>query len=109
LQPAPSDFEASHRGAHFKIEVKEVKITTVSSRRLPAANFSADKVARMRKWHLAGDECWVVVCHLTEGRGGVREWRLIPAAHFYERQPSWDLLPYQAYRKVDDVMIQLFP
>lgn len=108
-QPAPSDFEATHRGINFKIEVKEVKITTATSRRLPAANFAADKRGRMKKWRLAGAEAWVVVCHLTEGRGGVREWRLIPIEHFYEQLPSWDLLAYAAYPKVEDVMRTLFP
>jgi hypothetical protein len=108
-QPAPSDFEAGHRGTNFKIEVKEVKITTVSSRRLPAANFAADKVGRMRKWRLAGSQCWVIVCHLTEGRGGVREWRLVPADYFFERAASWDLSLFKAYPKVEDVMLQLFP
>ena len=108
-QPAPSDFEATHRGTNFKIEVKEVKITTVSSRRLPAANFAADKIGRMRKWHLAGAQCWVIVCHLTEGRGGTREWRLVPIAEFFTAAPSWDLSMYPAYPKVEDVMTQLFP
>ena len=108
-QPAPSDFEATHLGTNFKIEVKEVKITTVSSRRLPAANFAADKVGRMRKWNYAGAKCWVIVCHLTEGRGGVREWRLVPASHFYERAASWDLQAFPAHPKVEDVMQQLFP
>lgn len=107
-QPAPSDFEATHCGIHYKVEVKEVKITTVSSRRLPAANFAADKVARMRKWALAGDECWVVVCHLTEGRGGAREWRLVPVTHFYERAASWDVSMFVARPTVDDVMLELF-
>lgn len=108
-QPAPSDFEATHRGTNFKIEVKEVKITTISSRRLPAANFSADKVARMRKWFVAGTPGWVIVCHLTEGRGGVREWRLVPIAEFFVRQASWDLSTYPVYSDVNDVMLQLFP
>lgn len=108
-QPAPSDFEAMHRGVGYKIEVKEVKITTVSSRRLPAANFAADKVARMRKWHMAGAACWVIVCHLTEGRGGAREWRLVQGAYFFERAASWDLTHITAYPKVEDVMAQLFP
>jgi hypothetical protein len=108
-QPAPSDFEAGHRGTNFKIEVKEVKITTVASRRLPAANFAADKVGRMRKWHLAGSSCWVIVCHLTKGRGGVREWRLVPATHFFERAASWDLTHITDYPRVEDVMAQLFP
>lgn len=108
-QPAPSDFEATHRGTNFKIEVKEVKITTVSSRRLPAANFAADKVARMRKWFLAGSPGWVIICHLTEGRGGTKEWRLVPVTEFFERAPSWDVSMYPAYPKVDDVMALLFP
>jgi hypothetical protein len=108
-QPAPSDFEAMHDTCNFKIEVKEVKITTATSRRLPAANYAADKVARMRKWQLAGAACWVVVCHLVEGRGGVKEWRLVPVSHFYDRAPSWDLLGYPAFPKVEDVMSQLFP
>jgi hypothetical protein len=108
-QPAPSDFEVTHRGTNFKVEVKEVKITTVSSRRLPAANFAADKVARMRKWALAGSPGWVVICHLTEGRGGVREWRVVPASHFYGRTASWDVSMFPAYPKVEDVMALLFP
>lgn len=108
-QPAPSDFEATHRGTNFKIEVKEVKITTVSSRRLPAANFASDKRGRMRKWRMAGAECWVIVCHLVEGRGGVKEWRLAPIEHFQDHQTSWDMLGFPAHPKVEDVMVQLFP
>lgn len=108
-QPAPSDFEAMHRGVGYKIEVKEVKITTVSSRRLPSANFASDKVGRMRKWHLAGAACWVIVCHLKEGRGGVKEWRLVQGSHFFERAASWDLTHIQPYPSLDALMLQLFP
>jgi hypothetical protein len=106
LQSAPSDFEASCRGTHFKVEVKEVKITTVATRRLPQANFSVDKVARMNKWRFAGDQCWVVVCHRGEGR--VQEWRLVPLDVFLDTAPSWDVGMFKAYPKVGDVMEQLF-
>jgi hypothetical protein len=106
LQSAPSDFEASCRGTHFKVEVKEVKITTVATRRLPQANFSVDKVARMNKWRLAGDQCWVVVCHKGEGRH--QEWRLVPLDIFITPAPSWDVGMFKAYPKAGDVMEQLF-
>jgi hypothetical protein len=109
LQSAPSDFEASLRGTgHFKVEVKEVKITAASTRRVPEKNFSADKIARMWKWELAGDECWVVVCHRIEGRGGVQEWRLVPLRHFREKAASWDVAAFPFHTSVDAVMLQLF-
>lgn len=108
LQTAPADFEASHRGTHFKVEVKEVKITTVSTRRLPATNFSADKVARMMKWRMAGDEAWVIVVHMG-ATAKEREWRLVPLEHFKAGAASWDVAMFRAHPKVGDVMLQLFP
>jgi len=106
LQSAPSDFEATSHGTHFKVEVKEVKITTATTRRVPQANFSVDKVGRMNRWRWAGDQCWVIVCHKGEGR--VQEWRLVPLAVFLDTAPSWDVAPYQAYANVGGVMEQLF-
>jgi hypothetical protein len=110
LQAAPSDFEASSHGTHYKVEVKEVKITTASTRRLPSTNFSADKVARMMKWRMAGDEAWVIVVHLAAPAARAhQEWRLIPIEHFKPGQPSWDVSMYKAHARLADLMLELFP
>lgn len=106
LQTAPSDFEASCRGLHYKVEVKEVTIPAArKSRIVPEKNFSADKVARMVKWQLAGDQCWVIVCHRP-----MDEWRLVPLDVFSvkPRPSSWDVLDWPPYKKLDDLMIRLF-
>lgn len=108
LQTAPADFEASHCGTHFKLEVKEVKITTVSSRRLPATNFSADKVARMMKWRMAGDEAWVIVVHMG-ATPKQHEWRLIPVDYFKPGEPSWDVSVFKVHASLNDLMLELFP
>lgn len=102
---APADFLATRKGTHYKVEIKEVTIpVSRQSRRLPEKNFSADKVARMAKWHLAGDACWVVICHLP-----MKEWRLLPlSALLGSRPPSWDVAGYPAYATVDAVMCELF-
>lgn len=104
LQPVPADYEVMHRDVHFLVEVKEVKAAAKSgSRRLPQANFSADKVARMRKWSMAGSSCWVVVHHTAVG-----EWRLMPISEFAPpRPPSWDLTDYGA-TSLDACMEALF-
>lgn len=103
LQAVPADFGAMQRGTPLLIEVKEVKITTLTSRRLPQANFSTDKVARMRKFRMAGGQGWVVICHMP-----AKEWRLVPIDHFFERKPSWDVEGFKAYKKVDEVLEELF-
>lgn len=106
LQSAPSDFEASSRGIHYKIEVKEVTLPEGrKSRLIPEKNFSADKVARMFKWQLAGDACWVVVCHLP-----MKEWRLVPLAVFTRtpRPPSWDVAEEQTYPTAAAALESLF-
>lgn len=67
---------------NFIIEVKEVK----HDFRLPAKNYSADKVSRVQKRVWAGTEAVVAVLHTTTGL-----WRLVPFEVFTERRPSWDL------------------
>lgn len=105
LQTAPADFEATHRGTPYKIEVKEVTIPeTRKSRILPEKNFSADKVGRMAKWQMAGDTCWVIICHLP-----MKEWRLVPLSVFQPPRPaSWDVGAYPAFAKLDDLMMTIF-
>jgi len=106
LQTAPSDFEASNHGVHFKVEVKEVTIPAErKSRIVPEKNFSADKVARMVKWQLAGDQCWVIVCHRP-----MDEWRLVPLEVFatYPRPASWDVWDFTAYTSLSELMNRLF-
>lgn len=74
---------------NFIIEVKETSFDF----RLPAKNYSADKVARVQVRVWAGTEAVVVVLHKTTGL-----WRLVPFSVFTERKPSWDL---RAYPHVD--------
>lgn len=102
FQVVPADFEAVQQGTPFLFEVKEVQSTS-ASRRLPQKNFSADKVARMRKRQIAGAECWVIICHMPE-----KEWRRVPLSVFVVRAPSWDISMYPAYLTVGAVMEQLF-
>lgn len=105
LQVAPSDFLATCRGTHYKIEVKEVTVPeTRKSRLLPAKNFAADKVGRMSKWQMAGDTCVVIICHLP-----MQEWRLVPLDVFTgERQPSWDVADYLPYATHAELLVALF-
>lgn len=98
-QVVPADFEAFCNGANFLIEVKEVE----HDFRLPAKNFSADKVARMAKRQLAGAECYILVYHRT-----TKLWRLVPLPIFMARAPSWDLSGFPEHAKVDTVMLAIF-
>lgn len=104
LQPVPADYEVMYSGQHYLIEVKEVKAAAASgSRRLPQANFSADKVARMRKWHIAGSSSWVLVHHTAVG-----EWRMIPVHLFAPPRPaSWNITSY-AVKTLNEHMETLF-
>lgn len=99
FQAVPADFGALHRRVPFLLEVKEVD----HDFRLPQKNFSADKVARMHSYAMAGGECWVIVYHTT-----TKLWRLVPLVAFLERTPSWDLSAYGTYPKVGEVMEMLF-
>lgn len=98
-QPQPGDFRAFYQprngweaqggegqtpaSRNWLIEVKEVK----HDYRLPHANFSPDKVARMHKGALSGREPIVLVYH-TEAK----IWRNVPFAVFLKREGgSWDL------------------
>lgn len=81
---------------NFVIEVKEVK----HDFRLPYKNFSADKVARIRKRELAGAEGVVLIRFMPAD-----EWRAVPTSFFYSRDAekpsgSWDLsaVPVEDYR-----------
>lgn len=93
MQAAPADFMCMLRGRHYIVEVKEVNHV----RLLPHTNFSPDKVARARKWALAGSSVRVLVNFEPLGvRGrGWREalaWRVVPLTLFLVRQGgSWDL------------------
>lgn len=103
LQSVPADFGVLLKGAPHLVEVKEVKITAATSRRLPQANFSADKVARIRKFCMAGGEGWVVVCHMP-----AQEWRVVPIYVFFERQASWDISAHKVYASVALALKSIF-
>lgn len=84
----PSDFEVLYKGKHFNVEVKEVD----HDFRLPHKNFSPDKVARMRKFEMAGSACWVFIYFKPAG-----VWRIETIAHFLEKQGgSWDMSNHAA-------------
>lgn len=111
FQPLPGDFQAfclghynagrvwtlgpaTDPGLHlpaprnFIIEVKEVK----HDFRVPAKNYSEDKVARVQKRVWAGTEAIVAVLHTT-----TMQWRLVPLEVFVDRsKPSWDLRGFPA-------------
>lgn len=110
-QAVPADFETMHRGTHALVEVKEVKVTAVSTRRLPSTNFSADKVARMMKRRAAGAEGWVIIAHMhpTVGARKKVEWRLVPIDYFKPGVPSWDIADFKVHATLNDLMLELFP
>lgn len=93
MQAAPADFMCVLHARHYLVEVKEVN----HIRLLPHKNFAPDKVARCRKWALAGSIVRVLVNFEPLGvRGrGWREdlaWRVVPLEFFLVRQGgSWDL------------------
>jgi hypothetical protein len=99
LQAVPADFGALRLGVPYLVEVKEVD----HDFRLPAKNFSADKVARMNKFRIAGGECWVVIYHRT-----TKLWRLAPILAFAERLPSWDLTAYDTFPTHAALLDRLF-
>ncbi len=100
LQSVPADFGALHDGDAFLVEVKEVQ----HAFRLPAKNFSADKVARMVKFTLAGGEGWVAVCHQPD-----KVWRLVPISVFSgERPASWDLRAHPLFESASAALRDLF-
>ena len=96
LAAVPADFEVLYSGRHLLVEVKEVGHV----RLLPHKNFSADKVARCRKFQLAGSTCWVLVLFTplnVTGRGwrDAKAWRLAPIDWFLTKTGgSWDLSGY---------------
>lgn len=80
---APSDFEVLYAGQHYNIEIKEVD----HSFRLPHKNFSEDKIARMRKWELAGGASWVVIYFAP-----AKIWRVETVGWFMHKVGgSWDM------------------
>ena len=95
MKAAMADFEALEAGTAHLVEVKEVDHTT----RLPFKNFSADKVARVRKRQLAGAKCSVIVCFTpldVSGRGwrNALAWRVAPVDFFLHKPEgagSWVL------------------
>ena len=90
---APSDFEVLYNGRHFLMEVKEVAHVC----RLPHKNYSADKVARARKFQLAGSTVWVLVFFAPLGVSGrgwreAKAYRLAPIDWFLTKTGgSWDM------------------
>lgn len=74
---------------NFIIEVKELK----HDFRLPAKNYSSDKIARIEKRVRAGTEAAVLICHWP--KTDQEFWRLVPHEVFTDQsKPSWDLRPY---------------
>lgn len=87
MQPAPADFGLMVDGTGHLLEVKELHDST----RLPYKNFSADKIARMAVFQMAGGKCNVLVCFMPE-----KEWALIPLYVFQTKidKASWQLKDY---------------
>jgi hypothetical protein len=85
----PYDGVNYHFSRNFIIEVKGVK----HDFRLPAKNYSSDKIARVEKRVRAGTEAVVLICHWP--KTDKEAWRLVPHEVFLDQsQPSWDLRPY---------------
>lgn len=108
LQPADADFQWFLRAGECEvgqgrdrmpytrngiIEAKEVEHLHL----LPHKNFSADKIARAWKRHMAGCEEMVLVAHKLKGmRKPDVTWRRVPLRFFRETEyvkgvASWDL------------------
>lgn len=84
----PSDFMVVENGKPIFIEIKEVD----HEYRLPVKNFSADKVARMRKFTLAGATGWVMVYFVQ-----VKAWRIETVEFFLSPEgASWDMRNHKA-------------
>lgn len=84
------------------LEVKEVG----HDYRLPKKNFPQEQRARMRKWALAGADCWVIVLHTTTG-----QWRCLPLSYFdndFEDKGSWDFSGLTSFSKPTAVMEGIF-
>ena len=76
------------------LEVKE----TEHAFRLAHKNFSADKVARMRKRQLAGSQPLVLICHRVYGGDTPTVWRPVEFDYFLQREGgSWDLSDWPTY------------
>ena len=85
FSPVPADFEAVQGAMHFLVEVKEVE----HAYRLPFKNFTPDKVARARKFQLAGSQAYVLILSTSTGK-----WRVITVEWLFENKGeggSWDL------------------
>lgn len=85
LVVVPSDFEVLQQRQHYNIEIKEVNHTHL----LPKKNFSKDKIARMRKFEMAGSNCVIMVYFVD-----CKLWRVAPVSWFFERMNeagSWDM------------------
>lgn len=85
----PNDVKGYHFSRNFIIEAKELK----HDFRLPAKNYSSDKIARVEKRVRAGTEAVVLICHWP--KTDKEFWRLVPHEVFTDQsKPSWDLRPY---------------
>lgn len=99
-QTVPADFGMMHKGTGYLVEVKEVQ----HAFRLPAKNFSADKVARMAKFDMAGGYCYVLVCHMPE-----KLWRVVPISEFTgPRVASWDLSRFPTAASANEALLKIF-
>lgn len=82
-----ADFLLLVRGTMILLEVKEVN----HSFRIPHGNFDKDKVARMRRFQLAGARSIVVMYFKPEDK-----WRCAPLDFFLTREGgSWDMRPFE--------------
>lgn len=100
MQAVPADFGTMHQGLGGLLEVKEV----VHAFRLPAKNFSPDKVARMAKFDMAGGISWVLVCHMP-----MKLWRVAPIDFFIlDRPASWDLSRFPLHPSADAALLHIF-
>lgn len=83
--PTLADFQLIHKGTFFLLEVKQTNAKST----LPYKNFDKDKVARMRRWQMAGAVSQVLIYHKK-----LDKWRLLPVSFFFKREEgktSWDV------------------
>jgi len=97
------DFCWFFNGFNGALEVKEV----AHDYRLPAKNFNAGQIARMRKRMLAGTQGHAIVRHSTTGK-----WRVIGLQFFLDdlEAKSWDLSKYPEFDSAGEALsILLLP
>lgn len=93
MKAMPADFEFFRGHIHGLLEIKQ----TAHDFRLSKSKFP--QMAMMRKRHLAGGRCIVLVYHSE-----LKAWRYVPVQDLDPSATSWDLSDYPLFDSVDDAL-----